>query len=233
MRERPGAPRLAALLLDVDGTLLNFRADAERAILATFADAGIAAPPGAVAAYHEVSGGLWAALERKEITREELYAVRWPRVLARLGLTADGAAMERRYFLRLREGGTPLDGAAEALRVLAGAFRLYAASNAPQRQQEERLARAGLARYLCGVLTSEAVGADKPHRAFFTGCLTRIGTEAGACMMVGDSLLADVRGAREAGLYTCWVTRAPVPGEADLTVPALRELPPLLMRWQA
>ena len=62
------------------------------------------------------------------------------------------------------------------------------------------LADLGLGRYLDFTLASGAEGVAKPDPAFFRLALQRAGVEAGEAMMVGDSLHADVDGARAAGM---------------------------------
>ena len=52
---------------------------------------------------------------------------------------------------------------------------------------------------------SEKVGADKPSRQFFDGCLKELpGIRSEECMMIGDSLTADITGGRSYGMFTCW-----------------------------
>ncbi len=53
-------------------------------------------------------------------------------------------------------------------------------------------------------------------------------------LMVGDSLTSDIRGARNAGLRSCWYNPHDLPPRPDIvpdyTIHALAELPPLLER---
>lgn len=72
----------------------------------------------------------------------------------------------------------------------------------------------------------------KPHPSIFQAALTAAGVGANEALMVGDSLKADVEGARRAGLRAVWLRRA---GEDSSARPAdvpiirrLHELPPLL-----
>jgi putative hydrolase of the HAD superfamily len=62
------------------------------------------------------------------------------------------------------------------------------------------LAALGLGRYVDLTLASGAVGLAKPDPAFFRLALERTGVDASEAMMVGDSLRADVEGARAAGM---------------------------------
>jgi len=57
------------------------------------------------------------------------------------------------------------------------------------------------------VLVSDAFGLRKPRREIFEAVLEQLGVPPGETLHVGDSLRADVGGARAAGLRTAWITR--------------------------
>ena len=83
------------------------------------------------------------------------------------------------------------------------------------------------------VITSEQVRSMKPEPEIFQHLADRINAEPSSILYVGDSPIADVLGARQAGLKVAWVNRfglrkprlAPHP---DLRVRSLSELLPLL-----
>ena len=53
---------------------------------------------------------------------------------------------------------------------------------------------------------SEEIGHNKPSKAYFDVCFSKIdGFEPEKAMMVGDSLTSDIRGGKNAGILTCWV----------------------------
>jgi 2-haloacid dehalogenase len=82
------------------------------------------------------------------------------------------------------------------------------------------------------VVTSDDVGAYKPSPAMFAAGLDRIGLRPDEVLHVGDSLSADVAGARAAGIAAAWVNRAgkarPDPFTAVAEVPDLRSILPLI-----
>jgi putative hydrolase of the HAD superfamily len=86
----------------------------------------------------------------------------------------------------------------------------------------------GLAPLLDGVVTSAELGAGKPAPAIFARGLALAGVGAGEALHVGDSLEADVAGARAAGIAALLLVRdgaAPPPGVRAIR--SLRELPGL------
>jgi len=56
----------------------------------------------------------------------------------------------------------------------------------------------------------ESMSACKPHPHFFSTLVRRVGCEPWECLMVGDSVEADMP-ARRVGCKTFWVDRDPVP----------------------
>ena len=132
------------LLFDIDNTLLDFSAGAMQAMEEIFRAAGLPYAPEMFAVFQVENDKLWARIERGELTIAGLRDVRWQTILARLGLEADGAAMEDAFRDRLHESAVPVAGAPEVLARLHGKYRLCAASNGPYAQQVNRLRRAGM-----------------------------------------------------------------------------------------
>jgi len=102
-------------------------------------------------------------------------------------------------------------------------------SNADDGMLREILARNGLEFDI--VVTSESCRSYKPAARIFEVALRRLGVPPQQVLHVGDSLEADVRGARHVGMATAWVNRAgetPRDGgpEPDVTVRDLAGLLP-------
>jgi putative hydrolase of the HAD superfamily len=88
----------------------------------------------------------------------------------------------------------------------------------------------GLADMLDCVIVSETERTRKPEPAIFRLALQRMGATAEEAAMVGDSLPADIAGAKAVGLTTVWVHGDPAPAgdkppEADF---AVRDVPAAL-----
>lgn len=82
-----------------------------------------------------------------------------------------------------------------------------------------------LAESLDGIVTSAEVGVPKPAAAIFTAALALAGVDAGQATHVGDSLQADVAGARAAGIEAVLIRRSGKPGPSGVpTISSLAEL---------
>jgi putative hydrolase of the HAD superfamily len=91
----------------------------------------------------------------------------------------------------------------------------------------------GIESSLSVITISEWAGVRKPEPAIFHQALDRLGASAGRAVFVGDHPVADVAGARAAGLRAVWKRDAgwPAPPEADAVIDDLAELPALIARY--
>jgi HAD superfamily hydrolase (TIGR01549 family) len=77
----------------------------------------------------------------------------------------------------------------------------------------EELRQEGLLEHFEVVVSSDQVGYRKPHLAIFARALEALGLRGEECAHVGDRLVADVEGARRAGMTAVWM-RALAPADA-------------------
>ena len=127
-------------------------------------------------------------------------------------------------FYRTRNEVTLYDDVLPALEQLHVRFRLFAISNG-----NADLATIGLARFFEHALAAREAGVLKPDPRIFDLLLQRAGLGTGQVVHVGDDAVADVEGARRAGVTPVWLNRQgkdwPVPASPlPLTVRTLAEL---------
>ena len=118
------------------------------------------------------------------------------------------------------ERAAPSWGALRRLR--AAGLRLVVVSNWDA-SLHERLAETGLAGLVDGAIASAEAGSAKPDPAIFARALALARVPAEAAWHVGDSVEADVEGARAAGLRPVLISRH---GGGDIA--SLTELRPLV-----
>jgi len=213
----------------VDNTLLDFEKCSIAAMRQGFEEWGIPYSDKVYETFLPTNTALWQAMERGEITQQDIFDTRWNKIFAVLGIEADGIDFEARFRRGLHEGAELVEGAPEILAYLSERYPLYVVSNGPQHQQEYRLEKAGLRKWLTRVFTSEWAGANKPERLFFERCFAELpGLDPADCMIVGDSLTADIAGGTAFGMQSCWFNfkGLPVPEDlqADHWVGSLAEL---------
>ena len=221
------------LFLDLDDTILDFHKAERLAISRTFRSFGLEPTEQVLERYHVINRLHWERLERGELTRDQVLTGRFQMLFEELGIPAQPQAIAKGYEHNLGLGPYFLPGAKEALDALRGKYRLFLASNGTASVQHSRLTSAGLYPYFEEVFVSQALGANKPSRAFFDACAARIpGYDPRKALMVGDSLTSDILGGINAGMKTCWVCPRGAQGRPDIVpdyrIEALSQLPELL-----
>lgn len=193
------------LLMDVDGTLLDFSAAEQQAITETFEKFDIPTDEETIARFSAINAELWAKLEKGEIKKDKLVVRRFAQLLEALDKQGDAIKMNNEYLTRLSGAATAYPGAAEALAELAEFCTLAVVTNGNAKVQLNRLEKSGLARYFDEVFVSEKLGVTKPNPKFFDLALKQLGIKnRGRVLVVGDSLTADIKGAAAAKLDSCW-----------------------------
>jgi HAD superfamily hydrolase (TIGR01662 family) len=119
-------------------------------------------------------------------------------------------------------------------------YRMGIISNAGDDQDVQQLVRGfEIATHFDFVLTSAQCSYRKPHPRIFELAIANWYFLPSETVMVGDNLDADIRGAKNAGLYGIWISRRAGSSsedqpriQPDATISALTELPHLLDRLQ-
>lgn len=221
------------LFLDLDDTILDFHRAERIALSKTLACFGVEPEEAVLERYHIINRQHWEALERGELTREEVLEGRFRVLFEQLGRPVEARAVTRAYEKNLGQGHYFLPGAQEAVEHLSKKYRLFLASNGTASVQHSRLTSAGLYPYFEQVFISQEMGCNKPSREYFERCFAKIpGFDPQRAMMVGDSLTSDILGGIRAGIRTCWVNPNHTPPRedipADFEIEALSQLEALL-----
>ena len=225
------------LFLDLDDTVLDFRATEYKSISRLLRAVGVEPTEEIIHRYHVINLEHWRRLERQEITRSEI-SHRFDVLFEELGVAVSTQQCEQMYRQFLSEGDDVLPGAAETLAQLQGKYRICAATNSTVAVQMGRLERTGLRKYFEQLFISEELGAYKPDPEFFRRAFARIdGFDPNCALMVGDSITSDMLGGKQAGLTTCWINPHgrlhPDHICPDFQIQSLAELPQLLEKINA
>lgn len=179
----------------------------------------------------------------KEITTE--YTLRT--TLAGLGVALNGLDFSRAlaaFFSFSEESWRLMPGAHETLAELKGrGLRLAIISNAADDANVQRLIdNHNLRYYFDPIVVSAAAGIRKPNPRIFDFVLNAWQFSPAEVVMIGDTLGADVLGAKNAGLKSVWVTmQADTPDNAahrdtilpDAIASSLADLPGLIEKLSA
>jgi putative hydrolase of the HAD superfamily len=115
-------------------------------------------------------------------------------------------------------------------------YRLGLISNTgrtPGVAMRELLARYGLLDRFDVTIFSNEEGLIKPRRELFDRAAGRLGVPNVAIVHVGDNPIADVAGAKDAGLRAVLLGALPASVEPDARIASLAELPSVLEAWES
>jgi FMN phosphatase YigB (HAD superfamily) len=218
-----------AVVFDCAGTLLRLDPPSEQIFREAAAELGLDIAMADVArAYQIVNFAI--QIKSSELTtkakREEFYAGFNRSLCAALGIDRSYDRLHPLLLSRFaaRRHWVPFDDAAGALAAVGARVPVHALANW-DRHLDQVLARAGLRHLIGDAASSEQLGAEKPARACFDAFLERNALDASRVVYVGNEYVADVVGAREAGLTPILVDRGNLLPYADcLRVQSLREL---------
>lgn len=193
------------ILFDIDDTLLDFPKSEREALCEAFMISGVELNEEMINTYQEINYKLWKALERKEITKDELMIRRFEDFAKFYGFEVDFVKVANDYLDCLGKKVYYIDGACELLNELYGKVKLYIVTNGLARVQNSRYKLTGFDKIFDGMFISEEVGANKPDAAFFEYVAEHIdGFEKEKTLIVGDSITSDIAGGINFGIDTCW-----------------------------
>lgn len=204
------------LIFDADHTVIDFNEDERRAFRKSFSAVGLTHGEDVVQACWEYSAKNWGDLGLNDVhlpfVQQNYHAMyhehvrclyRW--IDERFGLN-DQADVARDVFEEaLCLPAHYIDGADGVLRELSKKYRICIATNGLTRLQRGRLQ--ALDGVIYRLYISEEMGAIKPQREFFEYVLRDLAVEKEKCLMVGDSLSSDVKGALQVGMPCVWFNK--------------------------
>lgn len=193
------------ILFDIDNTILDFDKCAFSSMKAAFSQFKLKFTDDMYDVFKEINSGLWKQIQEGTLSKDGLYKIRWNMIFKRLGVVADGRKFEKLFLTFLSQSSVSVVGARDLLDYLLPKYTLCVASNAPFKEQVRRLTNADMIKYFKYLFMSEKIGHQKPTQEFFETCLSQIGpVEKEDVLMIGDSLSADINGANQYGIKTCW-----------------------------
>lgn len=160
--------RFDTVLIDVDDTLFDFRKSSFEALVRAFAEIGVTFTEEDMLRYEVFNDQMWKSYELGEIEKDFIYAERFRRYFASIGLDADPVAINRRYLLELAEGRNFMPHCKELLQALHGKYLVVVVTNGDTYAQERRIERSGMAQYFDYVFISEQLGTKSPRRILTT-----------------------------------------------------------------
>ncbi len=138
----------------------------------------------------------------KEMKFEEVYAI----FLSDLEIRYDGVMLEWLHMNFRKHYKTNFYPCIEGvLKKLAQNYKVALISNTMSDQPKLLLQEAGYDQYFDLIITSQELGIRKPNPKIFKTVLGELGVKPDEAVHVGDSVEADMYGARDSGITGIWI----------------------------
>ena len=209
---------IQGIIFDLGSTLIRFEGEwpevfarAHQTLASELQAGGLALDsPAFVARYREFMQSYYAQRESEFVEYTAAYLLRETLVEFGIQSVPDGIvdkALAAMYAVS-EKCWHPMPGVHETLSHLAAdGYRLGLVSNAADEGNVHRLIdRADIRGYFDPILVSAALGIRKPNPRIFELVLEQWGLARSQAVVVGDTLGADILGARNAGMRSIWVT---------------------------
>ncbi|UYZ61825.1 HAD family hydrolase [Hymenobacter weizhouensis] len=227
---------LTTVLFDLDDTLFDHTATARAALHASTAHLAFVAEVGLDELYRRYSELLEEMHPRVlagELSYHDARRLRFQQLLAPYGVLGSDAAAEEfaaLHYDQYRRLRRPVPGAGALLDALKPRYRTGIVTNNRTAEQQDKLQFLGLTQLVDVLITSEDVGATKPDPHIFQVALEQLGAQPDEAVFVGDNWVADVVGARNAGIRPVWLNRFGLacPDAAVAVLTGLEPLPDVL-----
>ncbi|WP_442265467.1 YjjG family noncanonical pyrimidine nucleotidase [Tenacibaculum sp. ZS6-P6] len=140
----------------------------------------------------------WRLFREDKISKEELRYRRLHDVFEKLNYSVTDELIHKiseDYIKYLSDYNFLIEGALEILEYLKLKYQLHIITNGFKEVQHKKIIKSGIRDFFNLVVTSESVGLKKPNPKIFDFALQEVNAEPEKCVMIGDSLEADVKGA--------------------------------------
>ncbi len=193
------------VLLDLDNTILDFKAAEKVALKNTIEHLGIPYTQELVNHYESVNHDLWSQYERGEIPKDQILETRFAEAFKSFNLPYSGIEMDRYFRNEIEENNVFMEHAEQFMEELSKQSKIIFVTNGVTETQHRRIKLANLMSYADGVVVSSETGYAKPMKEMFDYVFEKLEiTDLENVIMVGDSLKADIQGGINAGIDTCW-----------------------------
>ncbi|HET8837616.1 MAG TPA: YjjG family noncanonical pyrimidine nucleotidase [Flavobacteriaceae bacterium] len=194
------------IFFDLDHTLWDFEKNSAVAFERIFAKHKIELELQTfLECYIPINNNYWELYQRDEITQEKLRCGRLNDTFCSLQFAISPEKIEELatdYIDHLPHSSHLFPGVLTSLEYLHKKYRLHIITNGFQEVQRRKMASAKIDHYFKTVTTSDEVGVKKPNPKIFAHALEKARVAKANCLMIGDNLEADIRGARDFGIQT-------------------------------
>ena len=225
------------ILFDLDHTLWDFEKNSRETLIELFGQFSLGELGNFTCnqfcdTFTLVNHRLWDLYNRGEYDQQKLRSERFRLILTELGVaeTKVPADIAEEYLRICPTKPHIFPYTTEVLTYLQERYILHILTNGFADVQAVKMKSAALTDFFVEVITSDATGYKKPSREIFDYLLQKIGAAPEECIMIGDNLETDIKGAQNAGIDCIFFNPLGLKHQANTTyeITCLRDLEQIL-----
>lgn len=225
------------IFFDLDHTLWDYDTNSKETLSELYDqyqlhERGVTSLDAFNAKFNEVNEGLWNLYDRGLIGSEVIREQRFKKILEPFHIQ-DQTLIEQLshdYLYACPRKGAMIPGAIEILDYLTHKYALTLITNGFEEIQGLKLQSGKITHYFDHVVTSQKAGHKKPAREIFDYALGLHQLESHEAIMIGDNLMTDIAGARNAAVDNVFFNPGKKEHQEEVTheISALHELASIL-----
>ncbi|HET9055011.1 MAG TPA: YjjG family noncanonical pyrimidine nucleotidase [Cyclobacteriaceae bacterium] len=213
------------IFFDLDHTLWDYETNSKETLHELFnaynlTDKGVTDLESFHREFRRVNAALWVLYDAGKIGSEVIRAERFKQILETFGISNGKlcAEISHEYLYTCPKKGNLMPNALSTLDYLSDKYRLSIITNGFEEIQNTKLTSGNLHRYFDHIVTSQHAGFKKPSREIFDYTLTKNGIGCNQAVMVGDNLVTDIGGARQASIDSVFFNHEQVKHDSEIHV---------------
>ncbi len=199
--------RYTCIFFDLDHTLWDYETNSKETLAELYtahalAEKGVPNENSFVQEFKRVNTELWVLYDAGKIGSEVIRAERFKQILQTFDAYEPElcAEISHEYLYTCPQKANLMPGAIQTLEYLSGKYKLSIITNGFEEIQHTKLTAGGLHRYFDHIVTSQAAGHKKPSKEIFEYTLAKNSVSSPQALMIGDNLITDIGGARQAAI---------------------------------
>jgi YjjG family noncanonical pyrimidine nucleotidase len=204
-----GLKKYKCIFFDLDHTLWDYETNAKETLVELYTEfdlrpKGVRDPESFYLKFKEVNLALWDLFDRELASQQYIRTERFKRILEHFSAYAEdlSEALSNEYLKRCPTKNNLMPFATEVLEYLHRHYRLTVITNGFEEIQHTKLSSGNLHRFFDHIVTSQKAGYRKPSKEIFHYAMTANEIKCSEVIMIGDNLVTDVGGARNASIDT-------------------------------